>query len=266
MEVVFREIKTIAEIEQFSSVQEEIFSIRPEDRFPSHFISMLGRNDPEMGFAFGAYKIDNEIEELIGVNISITTNEQNTLYAISTGVLPKYRNGIYGPILMSKAREHAIQRNFNFLYSIFNYLEANLGRLYFRKFGFVGVRLKVDSLYSGKEIMPNDKVLIKWDLLNSRYSIGDNAIERSTTFQETIETLSIANEIHMPDEEKVLVKIPNNYRLLKENEPDQALSVSVNLRKVLLEYLNARNYNITDCITGKMGGIRESYYLLEACR
>ena len=145
MEVAFREIKTDEEIEQFYSVQEAIFSIRPEDRFPSHFISMLGRNDPEMGFVLGAYKLEDGIEDLIGVSINITTGKTETLYCIITGVLPKYRNGIYGSKLISKVREHAIQRNFKFFYLVFNPLEANLGRLYFRKFGFVGIRLKVDS-------------------------------------------------------------------------------------------------------------------------
>ena len=116
MEVIFREIDTRQEIEEFCSLQQELFDIQKEECFPSHYFNMICRKEPEMGFLIGAFAVEGNTQYLIGGIICITVKEDKSLYAIAMGLVKKYRSSIYGPRFISAIREITLSKGYTSIY------------------------------------------------------------------------------------------------------------------------------------------------------
>lgn len=67
----------------------------------------------------------------------------------------------------------------------------------------------------------------------------------------------------MPNDSKVLVEIPENFVQLKSTDVKNALKWRITTRNIFIEYLNNRNYIISDCYSIKVDNKHKTYYLLE---
>jgi predicted GNAT superfamily acetyltransferase len=268
MLVEYNELTTPEHFKECVILQKKIFNLADIDVIPEMFLSMIARKDPIMGLLVGAFMNSGSNKTLIGFSISIATNENNSIYAVATGVLPEFQNNLYGYRIILKVRDLAIKNNIKTIYSLYDPLESNLGRLYMQKFGYKGIRFKENAyelnttLKPGSEI-PNDKILIKSDLLCEETCKKIEGRFEQIALNKALELFPVISENNFAHNDAVLVEIPNDFILIKKNNFDKAIEWRKFIRNIFSEYINNRKYIISDCLTSRIDKKRKSYYLLE---
>lgn len=268
MNVEYAELDVFSHFEECVDLQKKIFDLPDKDVIPTLFLSMIARKDPFMGILVGAFKIEEGIKKLIGFSISIATNENNSIYAILTGVLPEYQNKMYGYGIICKVRELAIKNNITTIYTLYDPLESNLGRLYMQRFGFIGVTFK-EKAYELNQVnelaqeIPNDKILVKWDPLSEATCNKIEGNYNLLSLSEALHKYSIAIDQDFMEDKNILVEIPENFKEMKIKNPELALTWRNKIQIAFNHYINNKGYRLTECISGKINKKRKTYYLLE---
>lgn len=230
-------------------LQREVFHFSDIETISPLFLKLFARNNPPIGFAIGAFRTENEQSELIAILLATSTFISKSVYVIALGVKPQYQNKLHGYNLLLKLREISLEKDIQTMYGIFNPLEANLGRLYFKSLGFRGVSYEYDN-----NINASGKLLVKWDFKIPNKKTSNKEIASD------FELLPIANLKSIPQSELVLIEIPKDYKNMSENLQNFWQQTQ---KFVFNEYLNTRNYNIIDCLTINLKNERKSYYKLQ---
>jgi predicted GNAT superfamily acetyltransferase len=137
-----------------------------------------------------------------------------------------------------------------------------------QKFGFKGVRFKENAYelntphFQSIEI-PNDKVLVKWDLLCDETLRKIEGKFDQISLTEALQKFPVVTQHNLADNKYVLVEIPNDFKLMKETQFERAMEWRKSVQIVFSEYLNKKNYIIIDCLSSRIEKVRKTYYLLE---
>lgn len=266
--IIYREFSSEREINACVALQKEIFNLSDVDVVPGIILHMIARKDPPMGYLFGAFKESQGNSELIGFSISFSVHEPNAIYTIATGMRKEYQNGVYGYKLIVNSRQTILKDGIKYVYTLYDPLETHLARLYMVRLGFIGVEFK-ESAYNLSEseskdtIIPNDKILVLWD---PGSEITENKIMGKYPqpgIRECLDLYPIINKNNLSNEDRIMIEIPENYSSLVKSEPKKALELRLEMREIFNKYLNEEDYEIIDCVSGKINRKRRTFYLLE---
>ena len=98
----------------------------------------------------------------------------------------------------------------------------------------------------------------KWDF---RKDTRLNQDKLSTT--DVLNKYPLANINIDYESDYLLYKIPEDFKVLKTENPEEALKFRLATRNIFKQLVNDNNYHIVNCITNKKKGKKEIYYLLE---
>lgn len=259
--VNYRELSGFSEFEACCHMQKELFNLPERDILPPIFINLLTRKNPKIGFALGAFIIEHEKEKLIGFILATACHEPNSLYGMITGIMPEYRKNSIGFGLFLALKEKALRNNINTFYGIFDPMEGNLAKLYFNKLGMTATSYEPEAIELRNNSFPIDKVLLKWSLNSNKLNIGGKY--SYGTQYDFIKNIELLTKQNISNATKLLLEIPDDFILLKQQDPKIALNWRMEIRELLIEYLNVRNYIISDLYTRIINDKRENFYLLE---
>ena len=266
--IEYSEINTFSEFNECIELQRKIFGLSDIDIIPVAILNIIARKNPFMGLLVGIFKNTELKREMIGFSISLTSGINNSIYAIATGVLPEYQNKMYGYGVILKVRELAIENNVNTIYTLYDPLESNLGRLYMNRFGFVGTKFIENAYQLDDEVtlvdeIPNDKILVEWDPVSETTINKINGDFKHLRLNEALEKYPVVDNIKSIKDSSVLVKIPENFKDIKIKNPSLAKNYRNKVRPIFRRYINDYNFKLTNSFTGKINKQRYTYYLLE---
>jgi predicted GNAT superfamily acetyltransferase len=264
--IEYREFNCEEDFIQCVDLQKRIFNLSDIDVISPSILKLIARNDPPIGISLGLFTSTPEKNELIGFVIGFATFLTKSLYVVLMGTKPEYQNKIYTYRLMIKLREIALSRNIESLYGIFDPLDVRIARFDVGRLGSIPFKYEIDKYLSPdvacpKQI-PNDKLISLWEL-NSKKSIDKMNGSINLKTENIIKNYPIVTNKHMPDSLKVLMEIPENFIQLKKDSSKSALQWRISTREILAEYINNRNYIISNCHSLKINKERKTYYLLE---
>jgi len=265
MAIEYRELTTNEEFNQCVELQKNIFDFSDIDIISPLFLKLIARNNPPIGLSMGIFKTDFNKSELIGFIIGFATFLEKSLYSVILGIKPEYQNKIYGYKLMLNYRDVALSRNIEFLFGLFDPLEANIARFNISSLGYIAYKYIIDSVEcfdDNNKYVPNDKIVVRWDINTSKTIERINGIKRYNN-QEILNLFPIATSQSMPEIPIVLVEIPEDFNYLLLNKIDEALAWRISTCEIFKEYINKRQYIISDCFSIRHENNRKTYYLLE---
>lgn len=262
MGAYFRELKSQSDFKKCVEIQKNIFHLSNDETISTLLLNIYSKELPFTGFSIGAFLLQNNHEKMIGFAINSASFTNNYIYCLMLGVLPEFANTIHGFRLMKELRRISLEKGVDGVYGIFDPLELNLARLYFNAYEFIGLRYQeyayeIES-NSSQDDVPIDKLFFKWDfrkkerLTQNRYNIKDLLIK-----------YPIVDNTTKFGTEKLLYRIPSNFKALENSNPNEAFQIRLESRKILKHLLNELNYNIIDCLTEKINKEKVSYYLFE---
>jgi predicted GNAT superfamily acetyltransferase len=260
MDVEYKELKSKSDIDQCIELQKSIFDLSDVDLISPLLLKLIARNDPPIGISLGVFYKN----KLIGFIIGMASFFEKSIYVLMMGMHHSYQNKTYGFGLLKRMRDLSISNNLNYMYCIYDPLEANLARLYYICFGCLGIKYIKDAyFYSHDTILksiPNDTLVVRWDLKATRTveRVEKGEIKKSLHIE-----FPIASFDYLTYPPKVLVEIPENFNQLKETDYESAFHWREKTRKIFTEYINNKNYIISDCISTKINNKRKTYYLME---
>lgn len=266
--IEYRELRNFDEFRECVSLQKKIFGVSDIDAISPLAITVYAKTFPPIGVVIGAVDINLGKEKLIGFLFGTAVLQENALYGVAVGILPEYRDRNIGTGLIRTFRESALSRKVKYIYGNYDPLEGNLGRTYFNKLGFWGVKYQespyelTDNGHSDIEI-PIDKVVFKWELESQRTNERLDGHYRGNKIEEVLSKFPLINENNFEDSEAVLVDIPEDFIALKKTNFKEALKWRLGTRKIFNEYINRRGYWLTEFYSQKEDGKRRNLYLLE---
>ena len=261
--VNYRELSGFSEFEACFLLQKELFNLSEKDVLPPIFINLLTRENPRIGFALGAFKIDDEREQLIGFILATASHEANSLYGMITGIIPEFRKNGIGFGLFLALKEKALMHNINTFYGIFDPMEGNLANLYFKKLGMIATNYEAEAFELCDNKFPIDKVLLEWNLNSSKTESSLDLTYSRETSIEAKQKHQLITKNNKSKALKVMLEIPSDFILLKKQDLQKALEWRMEIRELLIEYINVRKYVVSDFYTRIINNKRENYYLLE---
>jgi len=266
MAIEYRELSTAEDFNQCIELQKSIFGMSEIDVISPLFLKLIARNNPPIGISLGIFKSDLNLSELIGFIIGFATFQQKSIYSVTLGIKPEYQNNVYGYRLMLKYREVALSKNIEFLFGLFDPLDANIARFNIACLGYIAFNYIIDSQTlldeKNKKYITNDKIVVRWDINTSKTIDRISGIKRNNN-QKVPNLFPIATTQCMPEAPSVLVEIPEDFNYLLVNKIDEAFVWRISTREIFKEYINKRQYIISDCFSIKHDYNRKTYYLLE---
>lgn len=266
MNIVYKELTGIDDFNQCIKLQKSIFNFSDINVISPLFLRLIARNNPPIGIALGVFRSEGGENELIGIAIGFATFLQRSIDTVIIGIIPEFQNRIYGYKLVKKYIEIAQSKNIEFFYAVVDPLDANIARFDISYFGYIGYKYEIDKNVSvgteNKATIPDDKLLIRWDL--NIQKMKDQFFNKKVfNKKEAIKKIPLATHNNLPDSQKVLVNIPEDFAQLKINQFEEAKEWRIKMRHILTEYINTRNYTISHCFSLKVNRNRRTYYLLE---
>ncbi|NJN28811.1 MAG: GNAT family N-acetyltransferase [Cyclobacteriaceae bacterium] len=248
------------EFEKCFELQKEVFQLSDKDTLPPIFLNLLSRNNPRTGFAIGAFL--KESNDLVGYFLNIAGVDNKTIYGMSLGVKPSFREKNLGLNLFLYLKKEALQYDVKKWYGIFEVLEGNLGNLYFNKLGMKGIKYEKEPYIIFNDKFPVDKVLIEWDL---ELSVINDYIDKKLMkiqFRELVKEYPILDNTNYNNEDKVLIQIPCNLLGLKQSNINEAIKWRISTRNLFDEFINRKKFIITKFYSNENES-NKNFYLLE---
>ena len=261
--IEYRELAGFKEFEECFNLQKKAFGISDKDALPPVFINLLTRKYPRTGFAIGAFHKKKNEDILIGFFLNIAGTEGKTLYGVILGNKQDYRKKGVGFKLILALKEYALKYGVEKWYGIYETLEGNLGNLYIDKFGMTGIKYELEAYELSGNNFPIDKVLLKWDMDSSKTKQKIAGTYKKVSLDNLLSKYPIATTKNTEQSDKILIQIPDDFIKLKQNNIEKALEWRMKTRKLFTEYINNKNYIITEFYTRLINDKRENYYLLE---
>ncbi|MFC2138632.1 hypothetical protein ACFLTE_10685 [Bacteroidota bacterium] len=265
--IEYSEINTPKEFNECVILQKEIFGLSDIDVIPAMFLNMVARKNPFMGIIVGIFKNIGATQKMIGFSINVSTGIDNSLYGVATGMLSEYQNKMYGYYVILKVREIAIENNVKIIYVLYDPLEANLGRLYMQKFGFIGTKF-IENAYQLNDDkdttgVPNDKIFVEWDPISNITCKKIEGKYECLSLKEALDKYPVVDNIDYINDSPILVHIPENFKEIKQANPKLAKEYRNKVRPIFDTYINKKGFKLTESFTGKINRKRMTYYLLE---
>lgn len=255
--LVYREMNTEEDFWQCINLQKNVFHLPDTHVISPLFLKLIARKEPPIGISLGVFNLVDDKSEMLGFIIGFASFHEKSIHTVMLAVKPEHKNKIYGYKLLIKFKEEALAQNLKSMYCVFEPLETNLARLYMSMDGAVGIKYIEEK--PGREAdLSMDKLLIHWN-------ISENIFKAPVKpdFRKIIEMYPTANYKYLPDSDKVLMEIPENYLWLKKENIKAAIEWREKTRIILSHYLNTKKYLVSNCFTGRIKNLRKSYYLLE---
>lgn len=243
----FRELSSQKDFDQCIGLQKSIFGLSDVEIISPLLFQLFKRNNPPIGIAMGMFE-HQEPEKLIGFVIGMSTFSKNEVYIPLVGMKKTHQNKGLGILLLNKFKEIVAEKGTHKLSCIIDPLDSKLASFYISKLGFRGSQF-IENAYSQLNQQnisntENDSLLIHWNLKET---------EKTFTEKDNLSQLPKLSYECMPDSEPTLLEIPSNISSSSHSQYYQLLK----------EYLNNRNYIITNCIADSVEGKVKTYYLLE---
>ncbi len=264
-DIEYRELSGFKEFEECYELQKKVLGVADKDVLPPVFLNLLTRKFPRTGFALGAFTNENNKNVLIGFFLNIAGVEEKNIYGVILGNKPEYRKKDVGYKLLMNLRENALMHKIKKWYGIYESLEGNLGNLYINKFGMKGIKYEPEAYELPGINIPIDKVLIRWDLDSERVHQKIKGIYKKKNLEELLKEYPVATTKKIESSNKLLIQIPDDFLKLKQMDEQKALEWRMETRMLFTEYINKKNYTITEFYTRIINNKRENYYLLEKC-
>jgi predicted GNAT superfamily acetyltransferase len=266
MIVEYKELTTRDDFDQCIELQKAIFGFSDTDLISPLFLKLISRKYPPVGISLGVFLRVNDKSELIGFVIGFASFLERSVYTIIMGIKPAYQNKIYGYKLASKYIEEVSKRNIDRIYCMYDPLEIDIARLYLISLGFIGIKYEIQAFdYSDlaiNEKVPVDSLLIYLDINSKKATNRINGIQNKN-LSDPVSLFPIATIDSMPLLPTVLVQIPDQFVKLSESDVKRATELRMENRAILNEYINNKNYIVSNCISKKTENTRKTYYLLE---
>jgi predicted GNAT superfamily acetyltransferase len=251
MVIEYRELRSEDDFQQCLVLQKDIFHFSDTDLVSPLLLKLIARDNPPIGISLGVFRNN----ELIGILLSFGTFIEKSVYVVLLGIKPEYTNNIYGYKLLLKFREIALSKNIETMYGVYDAFDSNLGRLYCNGLGFKGIQYISD----GNNSNVSDKLYVKWNL-NASSTIFKIHQQNKLIFSDIYKNIPIAYNTNLPNETKVIIQIPRE----SENiSLPVAMEHKQKTKNIFIEYINIRKYVVVDCISGKVEGIKRTFYILE---
>lgn len=141
----------------------------------------------------------------------------------------------------------------------FDPLESRNAHLYLNRQGAVGIKFKPDAygvsgtMHGG---LPMDRLLARVDL-NAPLPLPPPG------FDEALQQYPVATVGQMPESGSVLVEIPADIALLREQNHAAALAASQSVRALFNEYITIHGLVSCALIRGEQNGLPRSFHLLK---
>jgi predicted GNAT superfamily acetyltransferase len=262
MEIVIKELDSFEQFEELGKLQREIWNLSDRDQISTITLRSLSMKYPIMGLMLGAYHNSN----MVGFVVCMPTRESNTLYGMIMGVRPEYRNFEVGNKLGLKVLEECNRQNIDKICWTFEPLDSRLGHLYINKWGAVAIKYEPGYYQLKDEVnskLPLDRFIVDCHLQSARVINRVNKDAKPLSLSQALLQYPIADDNNYPDHPSVLVKIPSDFNVLKQNNLDEAIAFRMRTRLVFDEYINNRAYFIAGMYSEKKDGMRQNYYLME---
>jgi predicted GNAT superfamily acetyltransferase len=251
----FRELSSQKDYDQCIGLQKSVFGLSDVEIVSPLLLQLFKRNNPPVGIAMGMFENQTQ-EKLIGFIIGMSTFSKSEIYIPLVGMKKTHQNKGLGILLMNKFKEMVSERGAHRLSCIIDPLDSKLASFYISKLGFRGSQF-IENAYSQSNqdnisTTENDSLLIHWNLKEN---------EDSSFESQDLTELPKLSPDHMPDSKITLLEIPSD--LGEQSNLNTSLSRHSQYFRLLKEYLNNRNYIITNCLADNAEGKMKTYYLLE---
>ncbi len=257
-----RELKTPDEIKKCIDLQGEIWGLDELGKMSPITLEAMVSEEPKTGIVLGGFLHD----EMIAIQIIMSTLEPHTVYLHMLGVLKKYRNLHIGYHMQEHLFE--ILRKWNINKGLWTYepLEGRNANNYLNKSGarvikYLAGHFRVNDKMSGG--MPIDRFLTVVHLDDKFHTSKLHERHPVLSLNEALQKIPIAKADFLPETDEVLVEIPDDLQQLKTTNMEEAIKFRFDTRKIFTEYLNNRGFFAENFYTGVIDGKRHNYYLLQ---
>lgn len=259
MAVEYRELSAADDLGQCLEFQRQVFGYSETDLVSPLILKMIVRDNPPLGILVGAFDVQTTSSTLLGLMVGLASFREKEVHVALGGVLPAWQAGPCGYRLLLAFRQAAMARGLKAMSALHDPLEEHLARLYYGGIGYQGYGYHSADTSA---TVPADKVLARWDF-TSPHTLAKLARHTPCSLVEMLAKVPLVHAGAFVDAPRVLFLVPNNFSQLKAEQESIAATVRLECRMVFHEYLNCRGYVITDCISGRINGLRRSYYLME---
>ncbi|WP_053074971.1 GNAT family N-acetyltransferase [Ornithinibacillus californiensis] len=252
MEIVIREMKTIAELEQMQAVEEAVWQ---DAATPIHQTLTVFHNG---GVLIGAFLG----EKMIGFQYSFAGFDGKEAYLVShsLGILPEYRKSGLGEKIKLKQAEVAAEKGYSKMIWTFDPLESVNAYLNLHKLGGSAVSYKEnhygtmeDGLNKG---LATDRFLVEWDFQEPIASLANSFDTSRLLLEMDLERNPKRTTVSFDGDGDVwFVAIPENMQKIKVESLDLASEWRMCTREVF-QLLFSNGYQAKDVIRGE----NVSYY------
>lgn len=262
MEIIIEELNTHQQFLDMLDLQDKIWHLSDRDKLSPITLRSLSMEYPLMGLSLGAYYKD----DIVGFVVCIPSRLPNTIFGLMMGVLPEFEGKNISDKLVGKVIKFCIEKNITKICWTFEPLDRKLAYFYIEKYGAIVVKYLSDYYQVDDEInkgLPIDRFIADINPLSQRICERINRTTSEKTISEIINKNPIVTIDEMPTNSSVLIEIPENYQIIKKTKPDIANKYRMDTRKLFDEYLNNREYFISDFISATVDDGRRYFYLLE---
>jgi len=259
MSIEFRELLSLEEFDACVNLQKQVFGFSEIDIISPNILKALSDKEIPSGIVLGLFKKNNDKQILIGFLICVGTLLPNSIYGLAFGLHPDYQKNIYGFLFSQEMYRLCKKKNIRYLYGRYNPFTPDLHKVYHDLFGAYGIEYTVpeNSAFN----FNNDKILFKWDTENKNvqkrlaknFDVGNP--------EDILKRYCITKNNNLIDNDKILIEIP--VCIFSKEYSDKQIKAKHEFRNLLNEYINKRNYFITNTLDIKEGTTSKLFYLLE---
>lgn len=236
-----------SEFSECIALQRKIWGKYQFDVVPSHILKAYSDGENPYGILLSAH----DQNQMIGFLLAFPTSQANVFLLHMLGVdNEKATNGV-GNLLIDKLREICEERAINKIVFTYDPLESRNANLYIKKQKAKCIKY-VENYYN---------LSLKKDTYPNEISDEKNIIIPEDRFKMEIDlsTKNVSSEREIID--NFIVHIPRNFKEVKSNEHERALSLRKKTRDIFDEYINKKGYEIE----GFYFKDNDPYYKLVLC-
>ncbi len=248
-----KRLTTPKELREAIALEKKVWGFSDSEADSSLLMRTLSLVPLELGYVLGAYVG----ETLVGLNILLATKAKNTLFGHLVCFDVDFRDLGLGARFVYDSFRLVYEEGMQYVTWLYEPLDSKNAHIYLNQLQGVATHYIADFLEEHKDGISIDRILCKTDLTRLFQTEPEPIFLEEALLQYPVVTMDNQSEA-----DRVLFRIPPNYAWLLAVDRDKAKAVRKTSRKLLTAYLNEKNYQGIQILSGTKEGERSSYYLL----
>jgi predicted GNAT superfamily acetyltransferase len=262
MNFEIRQLNSWTELNEYLSVLENIWGLSDLDKESRVTLKALTMQHPKTGILLGCF----DGSKMIGIASGFACIETDSIYCHMLGIIDDYRNTGACDQLIIEFFKICLLLKKNRLFWTFEPLSSKLAHIYLNKQGAQGIKYYENYYQASDELnkdVPLDRFLAQLELTEEKLQIIQQKKHEKKDFKEALLNIPIASIGNFPDSNEVLVEIPKDFHLIKNQDINNALLWRSQTSIIFNEYVNKRGYQAVYLITGEVNEKHCSFYCLK---